>query len=93
MTVTLETRQQAYDKAKKAYDDAVAANKKLPRSQRAPLPDLPEPLVIPADGIASKDVNATDVRAVDSDTGISSGWSKSEAEAKDALSSAILDAQ
>ena len=74
MAKTIQTRQEHYDAAKAAHDAVSAENKGKPRSQRKPLPDMPEPPVVAGPGVASTDLNGMDIRGFDPDTGAATQW-------------------
>lgn len=81
MTKVIQTRQEDFDIAKKAHDDIVAANRGKPKSTHQSPPPIPE-IIAPDKGIDSMDVNGTDVRYIDHDTGIATGWRRASEKAE-----------
>lgn len=82
----LQTREEDYNEAKAKYDEVVANNRGIPKSEWKPLPLVPEIInettvthrdaqgrKIMAD---EKDYNGTDVRLIDHETGLATGWRK-----------------
>lgn len=83
MTKALQTRQQHYDLEVEKQKDLIAANAKLPARLRKPVP-VPE-IIRPGDVVGKdgagrdmaalpSDVNSTDVRYFDPESGLATPW-------------------